>query len=171
MAEHFDDATLMAKPTAEIAALRSRSLMLGGVGLVAVLAGWFMAPETFWQSYLIGYMFWIGITLGSMAVLMIQYLSGGAWGMVARRILEASARTLPLMAVLFIPIYLQLPTLYPWARPEAANDALIQSKAAYLNPGFFGLRAVIYFAARRRRSGSGRRSSAVNSNPLTASPR
>jgi hypothetical protein len=141
----LDDATLMAKPAAEIAALRSRSMMFGAVGLLATVAGLFVWPDTFWQSYLIGYMFWIGITLGSMAVLMVQYLSGGAWGMVSRRILEASARTLPLMAILFIPIYLQLETLYPWARPEAVNDALIQTKAAYLNRGFFGLRAVIYF--------------------------
>src|SRR6187431_2455124 len=139
MSAHFDDAALMAKPAAEIAQLRSRSLAFGAAGLVAVLAGWFMTPGSFWQSYLIAFMFWIGITLGSMAVLMVQYLSGGAWGLVARRILEASTKTLPLMAVLFIPIYLQRETLYPWARPEAVNDAIIQTKAAYLNSNFFAL--------------------------------
>src|SRR5688500_8209036 len=76
---------------------------------------------------------------------MIQHLSGGAWGLVSRRVFEASARTLPLMAVLFIPIWMQLPELYRWARPEAATDPIIQQKAAYLNPAFFTLRAVLYF--------------------------
>jgi len=146
MSEHFDDATLMARPTAEIGQLRSRTLLFAGVGLVATAAGFFVASDVFWQSYLIAYVFWIGITLGSLAVLMIHHLTGGAWGMVARRILEASTRTLPLMAVLFVPIWLNLPTLYSWARPDAAEDELIQTKASYLNAGFFTLRAVILFA-------------------------
>ncbi len=76
---------------------------------------------------------------------MIQYLSGGAWGLVSRRILEASTRTLPLMAVLFVPIWLKLPVLYKWARPEAAEDHIIHEKAAYLNMPFFTVRAVLFF--------------------------
>jgi hypothetical protein len=80
-----------------------------------------------------------------MAVLMVQYLSGGAWGLVGRRIFEAGTRTLPLMAVLFIPIALKMTTLYSWARPEALHDEGIQTKALYLNPKFFVLRAVLYF--------------------------
>jgi hypothetical protein len=146
MSEHLDDAALMMRPVEEIGRLRSRSLLLGGVGLVGVAIGWFLAPGAFWQSYLIAFIFWIGITVGSLAVLMVQHLSGGAWGLVSRRILEASTRTLPLMALLFVPIWLQLPTLYAWARPEAAADELIQTKAAYLNTGFFTLRAVAFFA-------------------------
>ena len=142
---HLDDAALMARPTTEIAALRSRSITLGGIGLVGALIGFFVANDVFWQSYLIAYIFWIGLTLGSLAVLMVQHLSGGAWGLVSRRVLEASTRTLPLMAVLFIPILFHLPTLYPWARPEAADDPLIQTKAAYLNAGFFTIRAAIFF--------------------------
>ena len=66
---------------------------------------------------------------------MVQYLSGGAWGLFARRVFEASTRNLPLMAVLFLPIALILPVLYEWARPEAATiHEIIQEKAAYLNP-------------------------------------
>jgi hypothetical protein len=142
---HLDDTALMTTPTTEIAALRARSIQIGGVGLAGALIGFFLAGDVFWQSYLIAYIFWIGLTLGSLAVLMVQYLSGGAWGLVSRRVLEASTRTLPLMAVLFIPILFQLPTLYAWARPEAAADPLIQTKASYLNTGFFTLRAVIFF--------------------------
>ena len=88
----------------------------------------------------------IGISLGSLSLLMVQYLSGGAWGLVARRIFEASTRTLPLMVLMFIPIAMNLPTLYKWARPEAVDDPIIHLKAAYLNPEFFYIRTIIYFA-------------------------
>lgn len=141
----FDEATLMSRPADEIGRMQSRFLPLGALGLLGSAAGYFIAHEQFWQSYLIAYIFWIGVTLGSLAVLMVQHLSGGKWGLVARRVLEAGTRTLPLMAVLFIPIALNLETLYAWARPEAIDDELIQTKAAYLNESFFYLRAVGYF--------------------------
>jgi hypothetical protein len=142
-----NDADLLAAPPADvIARLRSRSIVIGAVGLVLSAVGFAMKGEAFWQSYLIGYYFWIGLTIGSMAVLMVQYLSGGAWGLVGRRIFEAATRTLPLMAVLFIPIALKMSTLYSWARPEALHDEGIQTKVLYLNPKFFVLRAVLYFA-------------------------
>ena len=137
---------LSARPVADLGRLRSRGLMFGALGIAAAAAGFFMEDRSqFLQSYLIAYMFWLGITLGSLALLMVQYLSGGAWGLVARRVFEASARTLPLMAILFLPIALNLEVLYLWARPEAASDAILQAKAAYLNPQFFYIRAIIYF--------------------------
>jgi hypothetical protein len=142
---HVDEAALMARPTAEIGQLRSRSLMFGGAGLVLAAIGFAVARETFLQSYLIAYVFWMGITLGSLGVLMISHLSGGAWGLVARRVWEASAKNVPLMAVLFLPIALNLETLYVWARPEAADDHLIHLKHAYLNAGFFYGRAAAFF--------------------------
>jgi hypothetical protein len=91
----------------------------------------------------------VGITLGSLAVLMIQYLSGGAWGLVARRVFEASTRTLPLMAVLFVPLALNVSQLYAWAKPEDQMTELVRHavelKHAYLNLPFFYARAVILF--------------------------
>jgi hypothetical protein len=153
MSGTWDEATLMSRPTAEIARLRSRSLLIGAVGVVLVIIGVLLPHEAhegqaslFWQAYLIAFIFWINITVGSLGVLMIQHLSGGAWGLVARRVFEASARTLPLMAVLFIPIWMQLPELYRWARPDALQDPIIQQKAAYLNVPFFTVRAILYFA-------------------------
>jgi hypothetical protein len=119
---------------------------MGGIGLVLAALGFVTARETFLQSYLIAYIFWIGITLGSLGVLMISHLSGGAWGLVSRRVWEASAKNIPLMAILFLPIALNLETLYSWARPEAAEDHLIHLKAPYLNAPFFYLRATIFFA-------------------------
>ena len=86
---HLDDATLLSRPTAEIARLGSRAQMLGVVGLILSVVGFFVAGDAFWQSYLIAYIFWTGITIGSLALLMVQYLSGGAWGLVSRRVFEA----------------------------------------------------------------------------------
>jgi hypothetical protein len=140
-------AMLKERPSADLSRLSGRALLFGGIGILATAAGFFMEDRSqFFQSYLIAYMFWIGISLGCLALLMIQHLSGGAWGLVARRVFEAGTRTLPLMAILFIPIALNMPTLYKWARPEAAADAIIQTKVAYLNAEFFWIRAVIYFA-------------------------
>jgi hypothetical protein len=144
----LDEAALTVRPTAELSRLGGRSMMVGAVGLLLSALGLFAAPDTFWQSYLIAYVFWMGITLGSLAVLMIQHLSGGAWGLVARRVLEASTRNLPLMVVLFLPIAWKVPELYAWARPAGADAELakaIHDKGAYLNPSFFYLRAVMFF--------------------------
>jgi hypothetical protein len=104
-------------------------------------------PRQFFQSYLQAYLFWIGISLGCLAVAMLHHLVGGSWGLPVRRLLEAGARTLPLMALLFVPILLGVRTLYEWARPEAvaANPAL-QLKSLYLNVPAFAVRALVYFA-------------------------
>ena len=146
MAELNPEALLRERPTADLLRLRSRSVVAGIAGLALMAVGWVtLGRAEFLQSYLIGYIFWIAITMGSLALLMVQYLSGGAWGMVTRRIFEASTRTLPLMVLLFLPIAFNLPVLYEWVRPEAAADPAIQEKAAYLNVPFFFVRAVLFF--------------------------
>lgn len=102
----------------------------------------------FFRSYLVGFMFVTGIAVGSLAILMLQHLSGGAWGLVIRRILEASTRTLPLLAVMFVPVALGIHSLYEWSHAEAvAADPVLQHKQPYLNIPFFLVRAVFYFAA------------------------
>ncbi len=148
MTGEFNAAALLKeRPVADLRRLSSRGVLFGTVGIAATVAGSFLEDRSqLLQSYLIAYMFWIGISLGSLVLLMVQYLSGGAWGLVARRVFEAGTRTLPLMVVLFLPIAFNLETLYKWARPEAVNDVIIQTKAAYLNPEGFYLRAVLYFA-------------------------
>ncbi len=104
-------------------------------------------PDRFFQAYLFAYVFWAGLTIGPMPILMIHHLTGGYWGMLTRRILEAASRTVPLLVVLFVPIALGLGRLYLWARPEAvAADHLLQHKAPWLNPTFFLCRAAICFA-------------------------
>jgi len=142
----MSDSVLMTRPRAEIGRLGSRALMFCSVGLLGMVVGLLTSRDTFLQSYLIGFIFWMGLTMGSLAVLMVHHLSGGAWGMAGRRVWEASAKNFPLMVVLFIPIALNLPSLYIWARPEAAADPVIASKAAYLNRNGFYLRSVVFFA-------------------------
>src|ERR1700756_4662581 len=92
-----------------------RSLGVGLLFGVLSLITAFMpgTRDQFFHAYLLGFMFWLGISLGSMAFLMIQHLTGGKWGMVIRRQLEAATKVLPLMALLFIPIAVAgLPYLY-----------------------------------------------------------
>jgi len=146
--------TVQAKPmdlTAPpvVTTIQMRSLIVGVVAslLAAFLA--FTRPEEFFRAYLLGFMACIGLTLGSMAVLMLRHLTGGGWGMVIRRILGAAMRTLPVSAAFFVPLIFGMRYLYVWARPiepTVANKHLLEISQSYLNPKFFILRAVIYFA-------------------------
>lgn len=121
-----------------------------GVGVVALLgcaaAAFAGGAEHFFRSYLVGFVFWNGLALGCLAVLGLQHLTGGAWGIAIRRLLESGTRTLPLMALLFLPLALGLHHLYEWSHADVvARDELLQKKALYLNVPFFLGRAVFYF--------------------------
>ncbi len=119
----------------------------GILALAACAAGAAGSPDQFFRSYLFAYLFWIGIALGCFAIVMLHHLVGGSWGVVIRRLLESGAGTLPLMAVLILPLLAGLPRLYVWARPEAvAGDELLRHKAPYLNVPFFLGRLAFYFA-------------------------
>jgi len=126
---------------AEAAGWQKRYLIVGIVGAIACVAGFVMQPEQFLRGYLIGYMLWLGLSLGCMALLMVQHLSGGLWGLSIRRILEASSKGLPLMAVLFLPIALGRHYLYAWM----SDATLTEHNAWYLNMPFWWGRLVLYF--------------------------
>jgi hypothetical protein len=131
--------------TARIDALQRAGLVLGAVGLLACAAGGLADATQAYRSYLFAFLFWAGLSVGCLSISMISHLTGGIWGLVIRRILEAGTRTLPLVALLFVPIAFGLPRIYVWARPEAvAADELLQRKSLYLNPAFFLGRAVFY---------------------------
>lgn len=124
--------------------LRRYGLVIGIIGLLTACIGWFVNPSQFFISYLVAFIFWIGLSLGCLGVAMIHHLTGGRWGFVTRRFLEAGFMTLPWMAVLFLPLLLGLSHLYPWARPGAvAASEVLQQKAGYLNAPFFALRSVL----------------------------
>ena len=115
--------------------------------MVACAIGAAFSPEHFFRSYLVAWNFWLEIALGSLILLMIQYLTGGAWGLLLRRILEASSGTLPLLAVLFLPLVAGLSKLYVWIKPQVVADSPeLAHKAAYLNPEAFEIRAAIYLS-------------------------
>jgi len=146
MTASIPDFAVSATLQSELRSWRGRALIVGLIGAVLTIAGFFLvSPEQFYRSYLWSYVFYVGVSLGCLAWLMLQYLTGGAWGIVIRRPAEAAARTLPLIALLFIPIAIGIPYLYQWAHPNiVAADEALKHKQAYLNVPFFIGRAVVY---------------------------
>ncbi len=135
-------------PPAELNRVRTVALVVG-VALSALLVlGALIDRAQFFHAYLVGFIFWTGISIGSLALLMLQHLTGGAWGLIIRRVLEASTRTLPLILLLFVPVVVGLNQIYPWTnRAEMDQVPTLHEKAAhYLNPPFFIGRALVYFA-------------------------
>ena len=129
-----------------LAPLQRRLLTAGGIGALISTIGLFTDVSQFLQSYLLAYMWCLGLTLGCLALAMVHQLSGGAWGVMIRRPMGAAARVLPVMTLLFVPIVLGMRHLYVWTDPAVmAGDELLQHKQPYLNAPFFIIRAVVYF--------------------------
>src|SRR5580704_11601501 len=132
--------------------ISQRSLVIGIVFAVISAALAFSRPDEFFRAYLLGIMCWLGVALGSMAILMIRHLTGGGWGTVIRRILGAAMRTVPLLAVLFIPVIFGIHRLYLWAQPlgniedKHLREHLEQITQTYLTVNGFVIRAIFYFA-------------------------
>jgi len=130
-------------------AVRQRQFLLAGAARAAVsLIGYFVNPTQFFQSYLMAYMFVLGLTLGSLALGMVHQLSGGAWGVVIRRKIGAASRVLPILTLLFLPIVFGMSHLYEWTHADVVDaDPVLRGKQLYLNTPFFLIRAAIYFAS------------------------
>jgi hypothetical protein len=127
--------------------LQRGALAVGVIALALSILSAFFNPQQFFHSYLLAYLYWIGLPLGCLAIVMLHHLVGGTWGFVIQRLLESGIRTFPLMALLFLPLLFGMSQLYPWARPETvAADPILQQKSLYLNVPFFVARAVVYFA-------------------------
>ncbi|HKC84404.1 MAG TPA: hypothetical protein VKG02_00440 [Blastocatellia bacterium] len=130
----------------DVSRIQQRALIVGAVALILCFGGAIFRPAQFLQSYLFAYLFTLGLALGGMAILMLQYLTEGHWGVVTRRILEAAVRTLPWLAIGFLPIALGVRSLYVWARPAQAAAEGLDYRTEYLNVPFFIVRAILYFA-------------------------
>ncbi|NDJ54741.1 MAG: hypothetical protein GYB68_16860 [Chloroflexi bacterium] len=115
------------------------AIVVAVIGVVITAIGALSDVDHFFQIYLVAFFFWTEIALGCLAFLMIQNHVKGEWGFAIQRILAAGARTLPLIAVLFVPVILGLSRLYPWVTTSPAQ-------AGYMNQGFFLLRSAIYLA-------------------------
>jgi len=139
----------MAPPVAKT--IEGRSLVVGLIFAAIAIVGAFLRPDEFFRGYLLAFMAWLGVTLGSMVILMIRHLTGGGWGTVIRRILGAAMRCVPLMTILFVPILFGLPRLYIWARPldsiadKHLREHLQDITKSYLSMNGFIVRAAIYF--------------------------
>jgi hypothetical protein len=133
-------------PPVDLDRLRRNALLLGLLGAAVSIFGAFTETEQFTRSYLVAWLYWLGIAIGCFAILMLHHLTRGAWGLMVRRVFEAASRTIPLLGVLFLPVALRLSDAFSWARPDAGDDPLIAHKEWFLNPPFFYARAVTYFA-------------------------
>jgi hypothetical protein len=126
--------------------LQKLALPVGVAALVlCVLVGAY-SPTQFLRSYLFAFIFWMSFPLGCLALLMLDHMAGGGWGVPLRRLFEAGTKTFTLMAALFLPILLRLSLLYSWADPDKVKaDPALQYKHSFLNVPFFAVRTVIYF--------------------------
>ncbi|MCW5960854.1 MAG: hypothetical protein KIS76_11890 [Pyrinomonadaceae bacterium] len=142
-------------PKAEIGKIQTVALGIGGIVSLVVLAAALFFPdyrEQALRGWLVGFVFWGGIGFGGLGIIMLQYLTGGAWGVVIRRIVEAASRTIPWLFILFIPIIIAVYTgnLYAWTRVDLITDELvkhaIEHRGAYQTPFWWIVRTLIYFA-------------------------
>lgn len=130
------------------------------VGLALLAVGFFINPTQFAESYIFGFFFTMAFPLGCLGLLMVQHLTGGAWGLTTRRMLEAGAMALPVFFILSLPVvmiaYNNILNLdhfiYHWADPEVVTpgtehfDPIIAHKYPWMSPPWFAGRMLIYFA-------------------------
>jgi hypothetical protein len=128
--------------------LQQRALIAGVIGVVLCAIGYVKSPESLLHSYLLAFMFILGLSLGSLGLLMLQHLTGGMWGIVIRRPLESATRALPLVFILFAPIFFGFRYLYgAWLNaPKTGEHRLSDFQQHYLTANWFHIRALIYFA-------------------------
>ncbi|MBW3541715.1 MAG: hypothetical protein KY476_15715 [Planctomycetes bacterium] len=119
------------------------SLIAGALGLAACAFAFVDRPEAFFQSWLLGYIYWWSVAIGCLTLLSIHHMTGGKWGWAVRPFLSAGVATLPLLAVAFIPVWYGMERLYPWTRESVLEQfPLVRHKTPYLNVPFFVGRAI-----------------------------
>ncbi len=145
MASHSQTTTTATWP----AWLRNLPLILIAVGALGLLVGYFTGNDHGMQlgySYLLAYMFFLSICLGGLFLVILHHLFDAMWSVPIRRICEHIAFLLPIMAVLFIPIALLAPQIYPWMSINPHTDHALHAKSALINPKAFYIVAAILFA-------------------------
>ncbi|SJZ93064.1 hypothetical protein [Consotaella salsifontis] len=119
-----------------------RIALIGGLGAVALVVVAIFDLSAALHGLLAALLAWIAVPVGALLLLLIHRLTGGRWGEASRETLSATARTLPLLALAFLPILLLSPSLFSWA---ANADAAVHPDVAdlYLSPTLFGVRALV----------------------------
>ena len=132
---------------ADLTKIQWIALVVGVLAAAACAYGYTtLDHRSFYISYLAGFVFVLGIPVGCLGWLMIQHMVNGQWGYVMRRMLEASVKTFPLLALFFVPVYFGMHDLYVWTHPEHVHEhEVLGLKTAYLNEPFFVQRAVGFF--------------------------
>ena len=125
-------------------------VIIASVGVVVCVIGIFVDPVRLASAYLVAYLSCLAVVLGALAMIMIARVTAATWFVALRRQAEEVAATLPMFALLFVPILVWSRVLYPWAsrvplRDPHVREAVI-AKAAYLNLPFFAIRSVAYLA-------------------------
>ena len=124
--------------------------VIGGLGVLLCVAGFFANRAEFWQSYLFSFIYWGGFSIGGLGVLVLNHTVGGRWGVTSRRYVEAQMRTLPFILLLFLIMLIGAKDLYPWTHINTITDpvskGILLHKQPYLNLPFFIVRTLIYFA-------------------------
>jgi len=123
------------------------ALFVGLIALLVSLVGLFSDAAHFWQSYLFAYIFWAGLALGCLGIFFLHNVVGGNWGVAVRRLVEAGLQTLWMFLVFAIPVFFALGALYKWTDASfRAEHFATGHKAAYMNPTWFIIRTLLYFA-------------------------
>src|SRR5690625_1262706 len=136
----------MMSPQAEPQRLGRWSLLTGLLALLVFLIAALIYPLTALQSWYAATLFWSGIPLGALALLLLHQLTGGRWGLFIRPLLMAAIATLPLLLLAYLPLLLTMEQLFPWTQPAALLPEAVQKKLAYLNMPFFIIRSLAYFS-------------------------
>jgi len=128
--------------------VQTAGLAIGGVALLVTIYAAVSSPKDFYLSYLFSFLLVLGLTLGSLGLLMLQHLTGGHWGIIIRRPLEAASRNIWLVLLMFVPIVFGMKTLYiAWLDPDKLKAAPLSAyQQTYLTTGGFLGRAFLYFA-------------------------
>jgi hypothetical protein len=125
-------------------------LICGAVGVLGVGVSFLLRsadPGKFYFSWLAAFLFWLSVALGGLFFVLVLYATKAGWGVVVRRLSESTLAALPVLLLLFVPVLLGLHDLFHWSDVEAvAHDHLLAQKEPFLNPRFFTIRAVLYFA-------------------------
>jgi len=123
------------------------ALIVGVIGLSLSALAWSQDAARFYHAWLLAFVYCLTLALGGFFFTMLHHLANAKWSVVVRRVPEALMALLPWLFLAFIPVFLGLHDLYHWSHPDALlHDEVLQKKAAFLNPTFFGIRAVVYFA-------------------------
>ena len=114
--------------------------------IVACIAGYALDPARFFRSYLVAFAFTSLTGIGAFFFVMVQYLTGSAWSVTMRRIMENIMSTLPFGLLLFVPVAFGLRYIYPWTDPQVvAQSVALKAKSGFLTENFFLERTVAYF--------------------------